>query len=127
MEEGGGGGVVGGGHGKVLGRDDPRQPGSQGALICQDWSGYGKVERDAYFDASDVPVNANVHGMVYFMFACYSGGCPQLDNFNRVPGSPKTIAPAPMMPRLPQALLAPPEGGALSVVAPAGRAWARSC
>src|SRR5260370_17404132 len=108
MEEGGGGGVVGGGHGKVLGRDDPRQPGSQGALICQDWSGYGKGERDAYFDASDVPVNAKAHGMAYFMFACYSGGCPQLDNFNLVPASPNTVAPPPFMAHLPPPSPPPP-------------------
>lgn len=115
-----------GSHGKSFRPDDPRQSGSQGALICQDWSGYGKIERDAYFDASDVPANAKVHGMAHFMFACYSGGCPQLDNFNRVQGSPKTIALAPMMARLPQALLAHPEGGALAVLAHVDRAWAYS-
>jgi hypothetical protein len=115
-----------GGHGKSFRPDDPRQPGSQGALICQDWSGYGKVERDAYFDASDVPPNAKVHGMVHFLFACYGGGCPQLDNFNRLRDSPKPIAPQPMMARLPQALLAHPEGGALAVLAHVDRAWAYS-
>jgi Peptidase family C25 len=115
-----------GSHGKSFRPDDPRQPGSQGALICQDWSGYGKVERDAYFDASDVPANAKVHGIVHFLFACYGGGCPQFDNFNRLQGSPKTIAPQPMMARLPQALLAHPEGGALAVLAHVDRAWAYS-
>ena len=85
-----------GGHGKSFRPDDPRQEGSQGALICQDWAGYGKVERDAYFDASDLPANAKVHGMVHFLFACYGGGCPQFDNFNRLQeGAPKTIAPNP--------------------------------
>jgi hypothetical protein len=115
-----------GSHGKSFRPDDPRQPGSQGALICQDWSGYGKVERDAYFDSSDVPANAKVHGMVHFLFACYGGGWPQLDDFNRLQGSAKRIAPRPMMARLPQALLAHPEGGALAVLAHVDRAWAYS-
>jgi hypothetical protein len=115
-----------GSHGKSFRPDDPRQAGSQGALICQDWSGYGKVDRDAYFDASDLPANAKAHGMVHFLFACYGGGCPQLDNFNRVQGSAKTIAPKPMMARLPQALLAHPDGGALAVLAHVDRAWAYS-
>src|SRR6185369_3560701 len=115
-----------GSHGKSFRPDDPRQPGSQGALICQDWSGYGKVEREAYFDASDLPANAKVHGMVHFLFACYGGGCPQLDSFNRLSDSPKTIASKPMMARLPQALLAHPQGGALAVLAHVDRAWAYS-
>jgi Peptidase family C25 len=116
-----------GGHGKSFRPDDPRQEGSQGALICQDWAAYGKVERDAYFDASDLPANAKVHGMVHFLFACYGGGCPQFDNFNRLQeGAPKMIAPNPMMARLPQALLAHPEGGALAVLAHIDRAWAHS-
>ncbi len=116
-----------GGHGKSFRPDDPRQEGSQGALICQDWAGYGKVERDAYFDASDLPANAKLHGMVHFLFACYGGGCPQFDNFNRLQeGAPKTIASKPMMGRLPQVLLAHPEGGALAVLAHIDRAWAYS-
>jgi hypothetical protein len=115
-----------GGHGKSFRADDPRQPESQGALICQDWTGTGKVERDQYFDASDLPAGAKVHGLVHFLFACYGGGWPQSDNFSRVAGSPKTIAPHPMMARLPQALLSHPEGGALAVLAHIDRAWAYS-
>ena len=54
-------------------------------------------------------------------------GCPQFDNFNRLQeGAPKTIAPKPMMARLPQALLAHPDGGALAVLAHIDRAWAYS-
>src|SRR5205823_5185221 len=68
-----------------------------------------------------------VHGMVHFPFACYGGGCPEFDNFNRVAeGEPKRIASKPMMGRLPQALLAHPDGGALAVLAHIDRAWAYS-
>jgi hypothetical protein len=106
--------------------DDPRQEASQGALVTQDWSGYGKIEKQHYFDASELPAHAKVHGIVHFLFACYGGGCPQHDNFNRLDGAPRQIANRPMLARLPQALLAHPEGGALAVVAHVDRAWSYS-
>lgn len=115
-----------GGHGKSFRADDPRQAESQGALICQDWPGAGMVERDQYFDAADLPAGAKVHGLIHFLFACYGGGWPQTDNFDRLGGSPKNIAPHPMLARLPQALLSHPEGGALAVLAHVDRAWAYS-
>src|SRR5260370_9235208 len=52
-----------GSHGKSFRPDDPRQPGSQGALICQDCSVYGKVERDAHFDASARPAHPTGRGL----------------------------------------------------------------
>jgi len=115
-----------GGHGKSFKPDDPRHAGSQGALICQDWTGYGKVERDHYFDASDLPANAKVHGLVHFLFACYGGGCPERDTFNRLENTPKQISPRAMISRLPQALLSHRNGAALAVMAHIDRAWAYS-
>ena len=115
-----------GGHGKSFRMDDARQAGSQGALICQNWDGYGKVDRDHYFDASDLPSNAKVHGMVHFLFACYGGGWPEFDNFNRLDSKPKQLSAKPMIGRLPQALLSHRDGGALAVLAHIDRAWAHS-
>jgi hypothetical protein len=115
-----------GGHGKSFRADDPRQAGSQGALITQDWASYGPVPRDAYFDASDVPSNAKVHGLVHFLFACYGGGWPEKDTYSRFDADHKTLASRPAMARLPRALLAHPEGGALAVVAHIDRAWTYS-
>jgi len=115
-----------GGHGKSFRADDPCQAQSQGALICQDWPGYGKLERDHFFDATDLPANGRMHGMIHFLFACYGGGWPQFDNFNRMAETPKEIAPKPMMARLPQRLLSNPGGGTLAVLAHVDRAWAYS-
>ena len=116
-----------GGHGKAFGPDDPEQAEGQGALICQDWQGYGyKFTRDHYFEASDLPANCKMHGMIHFMFACYGGGWPEVDTFSRVEGTPKTLAKRPMLARLPQALLAHRDGGALAVLAHIDRAWAYS-
>lgn len=112
-----------GGHGTSFRPDDPRQAGSQGALVCQDWARRDKIEREEYFDATDVPANAKVHGMIHFMFACYGAGYPPADNFNRMSGSPKKIADRPMISRLPQALLAHREGGALAVLGHVDRAF----
>jgi hypothetical protein len=113
-------------HGKSFRPDDPRQETSQGALVCQDWAGYGAIQRDDYFDAADVPATAKVHGMIHVLFACYGAGWPQYDNFKRLDKAPAAIAPRPMIGRLPQALLAHPNGGALAVLGHVERAWAYS-
>jgi hypothetical protein len=113
-------------HGVAFRPDDPRQLTSQGAPICQDWSGAGPVGEDQFFSASDLPSNAKVHGMIHVLFACYGAGYPQFDNFDRLNASPKQIAPKPSLGRLPQALLAHPDGGALAVLGHVERAWAFS-
>lgn len=115
-----------GGHGKAFRMNDPLQATSQGALICQDWSGYGTVGRGAYFDASDLGDDAKVHGLIHFMFACYGGGWPQFDNFSRAAKEPKQLAQSAGMARLPQALLSHKNGGALAILAHVDRAWAHS-
>jgi len=115
-----------GGHGKAFRPDDPALADGQGALVCQDWGGYGPIGRDQYFEASDLGANAHVHGLVHFLFACYGGGWPETDTFCRDGGTPKTIAPKQAIAKLPQALLAHPNGGALAVLAHIDRAWAYS-
>ena len=72
-----------------------------------------------------MPANAKVHGLIHFVFACYGGGCPEFDNFNRTAKEPARIAPKPTLAKLPQALLGR-EGGALAVLAHVERAWASS-
>lgn len=115
-----------GGHGMAFEPTDPRQLETQGALVCQDWGGHGSITKDHWFAASDMPANARVHGLIHFLFACHGGGCPTLDNFDRMNDAPKTIAPRPFFSRLPQALLAHQNGGALAVLAHIERAWAYS-
>jgi len=115
-----------GGHGMQFENGAASQLGAQGALVCQDWDRLGEITARDWFAATDVPADAKVHGLIHFMFACHGGGVPQFDNYDRLNQSPRQIAPRPFFSKLPQALLAHPNGGALAVLAHIERAWAYS-
>jgi hypothetical protein len=115
-----------GSHGMCFRGDDGRQADSQGALVCQDWEGYGHILPQQYFAFANVPADANIHGMIHFLFACYGAGWPQFDDYQRTSDAPVPIAPKPALARLPQALLAHPKGGALAVIGHVDRAWTHS-
>lgn len=112
-------------HGVSLRADDPRQAGTQGAIVCQDWQGYGAIGPDHWFGADDLPEDIHCHGMIYFCFACYGAGVPEFDDFVQAQ-APVRIAQACRTARLPQRLLAHPDGGALAVLGHVDRAWAYS-
>jgi hypothetical protein len=112
-----------GSHGVSFALADTQQREKQGAILCQDWSG-GPTRPEHYVTAADLPADTKVSGLIHFFFACYGGGCPKFDTYSRLPdGKPKHIAAAPMVARLPQALLAK---GALAVIAHIDRAWSYS-
>jgi hypothetical protein len=113
-------------HGMQFEADDPRQAAAQGAIVCQDWDGFGKITEDHWFAASDLPTDARIHGMMHFFFACHGGGCAEFDNYDRLNNAPKRIAAKPFFSKLPQAMLAHPGGGALASLAHIERAWAYS-
>lgn len=112
-------------HGMVFGATDPLQAENQGALVCQDWSGYGRITSDHWFAAADVPADANVHGLIHFFFACYGAGTPEYDNFSPTSGAVR-IALEPKTSRLPQKLMTLPEGGILASLGHVDKAWASS-
>jgi hypothetical protein len=113
------------GMGFPLGHDN--QQAGQGALLCQDWPGFGRISPDHYFAASDIPAEGNLHGLVSFHFACYGAGTPAQDRFIHKPGMPPPdIAVKPFLAALPKALLAHPNGGALAVIGHVERAWGYS-
>lgn len=113
-----------GSHGVKFKTSDPAQRDKQGALLCQDWPGFGSVAPEHLFTAADVPDDARVHGLVHFLFACYGGGCPTHDNFGLGSGEPpRPLVDTPIVARLPQRLLA---RGALATLAHVDRAWAYS-
>ena len=118
--------VFSGSHGMGFGVDDPRLGATQGALVCQDWGGYGEIGEDAWLGAADVPPDAQMHGLIHMMFACYGGGCPMFDTYARGGPGHRQIAPRAMVAALPRALLAHPNGGALAVIAHVDRAWGYS-
>jgi len=113
-----------GGHGMQFDNGDKLQLDAQGALVCQDWPSDGAITDQHWFSAKDVPDDAKIHGLMYFMFACHGGGVPQFDNYDRLNNAPRQIAPRPFFSRLPQELLSHPGGGALAVLAHIERAWA---
>jgi hypothetical protein len=118
-------------HGMVWPNGDPQQRAAQGALLCQDWPGFGSVQPQHFLAGADVPDTANVHGLIAFHFACYGGGTPREDlyHFERrddaFDASP-AIAPEPFVADLPRRLLAHPRGCALACIAHIERAWGSS-
>jgi hypothetical protein len=109
-------------HGLGLPSDHPDQRARQGSLVAQNWpgpdAGAGPIDPAHCVAATDVADDADVAGMVVFLFACFSAGTPKHDSFAHlgVRGQSE-LAPSSFLARLPQRLLAHPNGGALAVAA----------
>ena len=111
-----------GSHGAEWPMDDPTvQRQMQGALVTQEFDLGTPLGVTNTFCAGDIPEDANVHGVMAFMFACYSGGCPTEDNyfFNK-DGSKIEVAPEAMIAQLPQRLLS---RGVLAIIAHVDQAF----
>ena len=79
----------------------------QGALICQDWPGPhwdDPLPRRFYLSANDLVEDADLGGLIAFLFACYSAGTPEFDSFS-LPPDRERAAPRSFIARLPQRLL----------------------
>ena len=114
-------------HGYGYKRPHANQITHQGALLCQDWPGFGTMEPQHYYTANDLAEGARVHGMICFHFACYSLGTPSHDRFfHKSDQSPKKIAEQPFYAALPKALLSHRNGGALACIGHVDRAFAFS-
>ena len=110
-------------HGMAIPHGDPGHAGSQGALVCQDWGGFGSIEPAHWFAAGDLADDTMVHGLIHFFFACYGAGSPQFDTFERIGVQPKQVAPHDSLSLLPLTLL---ERGALATLGHIDRAWSYS-
>jgi hypothetical protein len=103
--------------------DAGQRPG-QGALLCQEWTGLGRIEPEHYLTAAEIAPDARLQGLVTFVFACYGAGTPRYDPFLKNPSAgPVEVADAPLVSALAQRLLA---GGALAVIGHVERAWGYS-
>ncbi len=111
-------------HGLGLPLSDNRLVAHQGALVTQDWTGFGSIKRDHWFAGEDLSDRTNVEGMIACLFACYGAGCPQQDEFifDETKGRPQ-IAPFNFVAQLPQRLLT---SGMLAVFGHVERAWTYS-
>lgn len=93
----------------------------QGALLCQEWSRGGPLLETSYLTGAEVLAQGKATGMMHFLFACYGGGCPAVDNYQRTADhQPVPLMTKPVTARLPQAML---QRGALAVLAHVDRAW----
>lgn len=112
-------------HGVGFPLSDARLVSHQGALVCSDWEGFGRIKPEHWLAGEDVTaLNAQVEGMIALFFACYGAGSPQSDEFifdeqRRRP----VIAPFPLIAQLPQQLLL---RGCLAVLGHVERAWSYS-
>ncbi len=115
-------------HGMGWLQPNHRQLADQGALVCQDWPGFGSIGNSHYYSAADVrESDARIHGLIAFLFACYGAGTPQTDRFMHKAGEePQIIAAQPFIAALPKALLAHQAGGALACIGHVERAWGYS-
>ena len=100
---------------------------NQGALVCQDWKGRGKLKKDHYFSVHDITDEYKFQGMLFFCFACFSAGTPRYDQFLFVKGaSPRQLVPSPFVAALPKAVLSHSDGGALAWIGHIDRTWSSS-
>lgn len=118
-------------HGMAFPAGHPMQRVHQGSLVCQEWPGpdewRGAIPPEFYLSADDIDGAAHPAGIVAFLFACYGGGTPTMDGLLQDrSGRPERVAPHSFVGRLPQRLLAHPNGGALAVVAHVDRAFSYS-
>jgi hypothetical protein len=113
-------------HGMALRSAQTGQAATQGALLCQDWPGFGNVRPEHFLAATDISDDANVNGVVALLFACFGAGTPDTDQFLMdlsQAGKAPPLAPQPFVAALPRRLLAHPNGSALAVIGHIDRAW----
>lgn len=114
-------------HGMGWPNGDENQLAKQGALLCQDWPGFGKVNNSHYFAASDLPAEAKLNGLITFHFACFGAGTPKYDRYIHDPKTPPPqIASQAFIAALPKAMLAHKNGGILASIGHVERAWGYS-
>ncbi len=114
-------------HGMEFDPGDIHQIPHQGAILCQDWPGprlwRGPIPQEFYLAGDDLDSRARLLGTVAFCFACFGAGTPRNDDFPHQKGIQSAIAPHAFLSRLPQQMLAHPNGGALAVIGHVERAW----
>jgi hypothetical protein len=115
-------------HGVYFPPDNPRHLSDLGALLCQEWPGpeswVGPLPPEHWFAARDIGDEADVHGLIAFLFGGFGGGVLEYDSFSVE--SPGKRASHPFVARLPQRLASHPRGGALAVIAQIDRGWTTS-
>ncbi|MBL8055361.1 MAG: hypothetical protein JNK29_01620 [Anaerolineales bacterium] len=112
-------------HSMTLKAGDPRQRPDQGAIICQDWPGAGgrppAPAPEVYFAGADVSAQADLLGLVAFLWGDSTAGTPAESDFALRRST--RLAESAFVARLPQRLLGHPRGGALAIVGHVDAVW----
>lgn len=114
------------GHGMEYHQESGAQAAMQGALIFQDWPGWGTPPQSShYLSGDDLQGETSLAGMVSFCFACFSAGTPLKEDwvYPSFWHRPQQIAPQPFVARLPQKMLAQ---GLVAFIGHVSRAWESS-
>jgi len=108
-----------GSHGLKRGGASPALPDTMGALMCENWTGDQPPVPAQWVAGGDLPADADLSGTMHFLFACYSAGWPERSDYD----SSDRLAPAAMVARLPQKILAK---GALATFGHIDSVWSYS-
>ncbi len=123
--------LITGSHGLAFPPGHSRQLQEQGALFLgvarrQD-NPAAAVSSGSCFSGTETLGNRDLRGMIVCLFACYSGGTPDIESYReRSLSRPRTIAPRPFVSCLSQQLLSNLGGGALAVLGHLDRMWSTS-
>jgi hypothetical protein len=118
-------------HGMGFPKNHPLQLAHQGAWLMNDWQGIKQwrkpIPPEFYFSGDDIDASTHLFGMITFAFACYGAGTPKMDEFAKQAFKDRLeIAPQSFVAKLPQKMLAHPNGGALAYIGHVERAWGYS-
>jgi hypothetical protein len=113
---------------------DPRQKTDQGALVCVEWPGPREWRRelspDFYFAAGDLADEAQLLGLMAFLFAPQSAGTPRQDDFaffrHRGRSESSKMADRGLVAPLARRLLGHSSGGAQAVIGHVNDNWGAS-
>ena len=111
-----------GSHGMEFASGREEQTTTQGAIVCADWPGFGKISRDNYCSASDLDDRLDLGGMVVLFFTAFSAGTPVSNEFIlRDDDQPAPLAPQAFIAPLAKHLLG--RAGVSAVFGQVDRNW----
>jgi hypothetical protein len=115
-------------HGMGSSKNSPDPEERNGAIVCAEWPGFGAVENEMIFSASDTGPDFNLRGSIIFAFVSNSAGTPRYDEFDMsFPiETRKELFEHDLMSRLPMRWLGVPDRGALAFIGHVDRNWAFS-
>jgi hypothetical protein len=107
-------------HGLTFTSGHPHQIARQGALLCDDWPGSGRMTPASSVGATEIATRLD--GAAVFAFGCHTAGVPEFDR-STLGAAPQRLAPTSFVAALPQQLL---RRGAVAVIGHVERVYSTS-